>query len=404
MIFKVIKPFPSPLISNRGIDIDFPMLAGCLALLGLGLVMITSASSEVAAAQMGNPLYHMIRHIIYLVLGLVAACITMMIPIATWQRLGPWLLLSAFGVLLAVLVPGLGREVNGSMRWIGFGAFNVQPSEIAKVFVVMFLGGYLIRRQTEVRESWMGFLKPLIVLLPMAFLLLMEPDFGATVVMMGAAGAMLFLGGVGLFRFSLLVAGAVFAVVALVYAQPYRMARLVTFTDPWSDQFGSGYQLTQALIAFGRGGWFGVGLGNSVQKQFYLPEAHTDFVFSVLAEELGVVGSLCTVALFVFVCIRGMYIGMWAERAKQYFSAYVAYGLSFLWIGQFLINIGVNVGLLPTKGLTLPFLSYGGSSLVICCVCLGLLLRIEWEARHALGSEEVEFHESDFAEEAYHGR
>ncbi|WP_442964327.1 putative lipid II flippase FtsW [Pseudomonas sp. KNUC1026] len=404
MIFNIIKPYPSPLISNRGIDLDFPMLAGCLALLGLGLVMITSASSEVAAAQMGNPLYYMIRHIIYLVIGLGAAGVMMMIPIATWQRLGPLLLLAAFGLLIVVLVPGLGREVNGSMRWIGFGAFNVQPSEIAKVFVVLFLAGYLVRRQQEVRESWMGFLKPLIVLLPMAFLLLMEPDFGATVVMMGAAGAMLFLGGVGMLRFGMLVVGGVMAVVALVYAQPYRMARLTSFTDPWADQFGSGYQLTQALIAFGRGEWLGVGLGNSVQKQFYLPEAHTDFVFSVLAEELGLIGSLCTVALFVFVCVRGMYIGLWAEKAKQYFAAYSAYGLSVLWIGQFLINVGVNVGRLPTKGLTLPFLSYGGSSLVICCACLGLLLRIEWESRTHLGSEEVEFDESDFAEEPQHGR
>jgi cell division protein FtsW len=404
MIFGVIKPYPSPLISGRGIDVDFPMLAGCLALLGLGLVMITSASSEVAAAQSGNPLYMMIRHVIYLVLGLGACGVTLLIPIATWQRLGWWMLMGAFGLLIAVLVPGIGREVNGSMRWIGFSFFNVQPSEIAKVFVVIFLAGYLIRRQTEVRETWMGFFKPFIVLLPMAFLLLMEPDFGATVVMMGAAAAMLFLGGVGLFRFGLMVMLAVGAVFVLVQAQPYRMARLITFTDPWSDQFGSGYQLTQALIAFGRGQWLGVGLGNSVQKQFYLPEAHTDFVFSVLAEELGVVGSLCTVALFMFVCVRGLYIGLWAERAKQYFAAYVAYGLSFLWIGQFLINIGVNVGLLPTKGLTLPFLSYGGSSLVICCACLGLLLRIEWESRAALGSEETDFKESDFVEESPHGR
>jgi len=404
MIFGVIKPYPSPLISGRGIDVDFPMLAGCLALLGLGLVMITSASSEVAAVQSGNSLYMMTRHLIYLVLGLGTCGVTMMIPVATWQRLGWVLLLGAFGLLMMVLVPGLGREVNGSMRWIGFGAFNVQPSEIAKVFVVLFLAGYLIRRQTEVRESWMGFFKPFIVLLPMAGLLLMEPDFGATVVMMGAAAAMLFLGGVGLFRFTLMVVLAVAAVFVLVQAQPYRMARLITFTDPWSDQFGSGYQLTQALIAFGRGEWFGVGLGNSVQKQFYLPEAHTDFVFSVLAEELGVVGSLITVGLFVFVSIRGMYIGMWAERAKQFFGAYVAYGLSFLWIGQFLINIGVNVGLLPTKGLTLPFLSYGGSSLVICCASLGLLLRIEWESRNNMGSEEAEFNESDFAEDSHHGR
>ncbi|RXT94584.1 putative lipid II flippase FtsW [Pseudomonas syringae] len=404
MIFGVIKPYPSPLISGRGIDLDFPMLVGCLALLGLGLVMITSASSEVAAVQSGNTLYMMTRHLVYLLIGLGACGVTMMIPVATWQRLGWMMLLGAFGLLLLVLVPGIGREVNGSMRWIGFGAFNVQPSEIAKVFVVIFLAGYLIRQQQEVRESWMGFFKPFIVLLPMAGLLLMEPDFGATVVMMGAAAAMLFLGGVGLFRFSLMVVLAVASVVVLVQAQPYRMARLTNFTDPWADQFGSGYQLTQALIAFGRGEWFGVGLGNSVQKQFYLPEAHTDFVFSVLAEELGVVGSLITVALFLFVSIRGMYIGMWAERAKQFFGAYVAYGLSFLWIGQFLINIGVNVGLLPTKRLTLPFLSYGGSSLVICCASLGLLLRIEWESRNNMGSEEAEFKESDFAEETPHGR
>ncbi|PHN52456.1 putative lipid II flippase FtsW [Pseudomonas amygdali] len=404
MIFGVIKPYPSPLISGRGIDLDFPMLVGCLALLGLGLVMITSASSEVAAVQSGNTLYMMTRHLVYLLIGLGACGVTMMIPVATWQRLGWMMLLGAFGLLLLVLVPGIGREVNGSMRWIGFGAFNVQPSEIAKVFVVIFLAGYLIRQQQEVRESWMGFFKPFIVLLPMAGLLLMEPDFGATVVMMGSAAAMLFLGGVGLFRFSLMVVLAVASVVVLVQAQPYRMARLTNFTDPWADQFGSGYQLTQALIAFGRGEWFGVGLGNSVQKQFYLPEAHTDFVFSVLAEELGVVGSLITVALLLFVSIRGMYIGMWAERAKQFFGAYVAYGLSFLWIGQFLINIGVNVGLLPTKGLTLPFLSYGGSSLVICCASLGLLLRIEWESRNNMGSEEAEFKESDFAEETPHGR
>jgi cell division protein FtsW len=404
MIFGVIKPYPSPLISGRGIDVDFPMLAGCLALLGLGLVMIASASSEVAAAQSGNTLAMMIRHLVYLVLGLGACVVTMLIPVATWQRLGWLMLAGAFGLLVLVLVPGIGREVNGSMRWIGFGMFNVQPSEIAKVFVVIFLAGYLIRRQQEVRESWMGFFKPFIVLLPMAGLLLMEPDFGATVVMMGAAAAMLFLGGVGLFRFTLMVALAVGAVFVLVQAQPYRMARLITFTDPWSDQFGSGYQLTQALIAFGRGEWLGVGLGNSVQKQFYLPEAHTDFVFSVLAEELGVVGSLVTVGLFVFVSLRAMYIGMWAERAKQFFAAYTAYGLAFLWIGQFLINIGVNVGLLPTKGLTLPFLSYGGSSLIICCASLGLLLRIEWESRNNMGSEEAEFNESDFAEEPAHGR
>ena len=395
----IFQPYPSPLFSRRGVDMDFPLLAGCLALLGLGLVMITSASSEVAAAQSGTPLYHMVRHLVYVAIGLVAGGLTLLIPMSFWQNASWKLLIAGFVLLLLVLVPGIGREVNGSMRWIGFGMFNVQPSELAKVFAVIFLAGYLVRRQEEVRESWMGFFKPFVVLMPMAFLLLMEPDFGATVVLMGAAAAMLFLGGVGLFRFGLLVALAVAAVFVLVQAQPYRMARLTSFTDPWADQFGSGYQLSQALIAFGRGEWFGVGLGNSVQKQFYLPEAHTDFVFSILAEELGLVGALATVALFVFVTVRGLYVGLWAEKAGQFFAAYVAYGLSFLWIGQFLINIGVNVGLLPTKGLTLPFLSYGGSSLVVCCICLGLLLRIEWERRTQLGSEEIEFREEDFAED-----
>ncbi|MCG4451929.1 putative lipid II flippase FtsW [Pseudomonas sp. MMS21-TM103] len=396
-----LRPSPSPLFSRRGLDMDFPLLAGCLTLLGLGLVMIASASTEVAAVNVGSPLYYMIRHLIYLLVGLGAAIVVLLIPLETWQRLSGAALLAAFAMLVLVLVPGIGREVNGSMRWIGFGAFNVQPSEIAKLFVVIYLAGYLVRRQAEVRESWAGFFKPFVVLLPMAGLLLLEPDFGATVVMMGAAAAMLFLGGVGLLRFGLMVGLAVGAIFVLVQTQEYRLQRLITFTDPWADQFGSGYQLTQALIAFGRGEWFGVGLGNSIQKQFYLPEAHTDFVFAVLAEELGMLGALITVGLFVFVGVRALYIGLWAERAKQFFAAYIAYGLAFLWIGQFLINIGVNIGLLPTKGLTLPFLSYGGSSLVICCVSLALLLRIEWERRTQLGSEDADFTESDFFDEKH---
>ncbi len=389
---------PSPLNTRGGIDLDFPLLVGCLALLGLGLVMITSASSEVAAVQAGNTMYYMIRHLVYLVIGLMAAVFTLQVPISTWQRLSVPLLGFAAVLLVVVLVPGVGRQVNGASRWIGFGAFNVQPSELVKVFAVFYLASYLVRRQKQVRESWLGFINPFIVLMPLAALLLMEPDFGATVVMFGAAGAMLFLGGVGLLRFLLLVVAATGGVLVLIQ-DPYRWERITNFSNPWADQFGAGYQLSQALIAFGRGEWLGVGLGNSIQKQFYLPEAHTDFVFAVLAEELGMVGALLTVALFSFVVIRALYIGLWAEKTKQLFSAYVAYGLAMLWIGQILINIGVNIGLLPTKGLTLPFLSYGGSSLIICCVILGVLLRIEWEQRTALGSEEVEFSEADFKEE-----
>jgi len=396
---------PSPLHGGCGIDLDFPMLAGCLGLLGLGLVMITSASSEVAAALSGNTLYHMIRHLFYLVIGLGACVATLLVPMSIWQRNGARLLIAAFVLLILVLVPGIGREVNGAARWIGFGIFNVQPSELAKLFTVIFLAGFLVRRQDEVREKLMGFIKLMMVIGPMSGLLLLEPDFGATVVLVGASIAMLFLAGVNLLRFIPLVLGVLAAGVAVMTSQSYRMQRLTNFIDPWADQYGAGYQLSQALIAFGRGEWLGVGLGNSIQKQFYLPEAHTDFVFSVLAEELGLVGSLLTVALFVFVSVRALYIGLWAEKAKQFFAAYVAYGLAIMWIGQILINIGVNAGVLPTKGLTLPFLSYGGSSLVICCVMLGLLLRIEWESRTQLNSAEVEFQESDFAdEELNHGR
>ncbi|MDP3814698.1 putative lipid II flippase FtsW [Pseudomonas sp.] len=400
---------PSPLHTSRGIDLDFPLLAGCLALLGLGLVMITSASSEVAAALSGNPLYHMIRHLIYLVIGFAAGFITLLVPMALWQRFSGTLLLLAFVLLILVLLPGIGREVNGAKRWIGFGLFNLQPSELAKLFTVMFIAGYLVRRQEEVREKLTGFIKPMLVLGPIAVLLLAEPDFGATVVLVGSCIAMLFLGGINLLRFIPLVAGVLALGGLVMTSQAYRMKRLTNFLDPWAEQFGDGYQLSQALIAFGRGEWFGVGLGNSIQKQFYLPEAHTDFVFAVLAEELGMLGALITVGLFVFVSVRALYIGLWAEKAKQFFAAYVAYGLSFLWIGQVLINIGVNVGLLPTKGLTLPFLSYGGSSLVICCVSLALLLRIEWERRTQLGSDQVDFTESDFfeghgTEEARHAR
>lgn len=398
---------PSPLFSRRGFDVDFPLLAGCLLLLGLGTVMIASASSEVASVQTGNSFYNLTRHLIYVLLGLCATLVVLTIPLKIWQKYGAHLLIFAVVLLVAVLIPGIGRNVNGANRWIGVSFFNIQPSELGKLFVVIYLAGYLVRRKDQVRDTWAGFFKPFVVILPIAWLFLLEPDFGATVVMMGAALAMLFLGGVSMGRFLLMVLISIGAVIFLVLTQEYRMHRLMNFTDPFADQFGSGYQLSQSLIAFGRGDWFGLGLGNSIQKQFYLPEAHTDFVFAVLAEELGLVGSLCTVILFVFVGVRALLIGLHAEQDKQYFSAYTAYGIAILWIGQFLINVGVNVGLLPTKGLTLPFLSYGGSSLVICCVCLGLLLRIDWERRYPAPDISYEFSDKDFPEESLevkHGR
>lgn len=374
----------APLIGERRFDMDLPLLVGSLCLLALGLVMVSSASMEVAAGRLGDPLYYMNRQIVYLLIGLIAMAATLAVPVRLWEQFRFPLLFLGFALLLAVLIPGIGREVNGSWRWIAVGPINVQPSELAKLFAVVFLSGYLVHRQEEVKEQWFGFIKPFMVLGPMAWLLIIEPDFGATVVLMGAATGMLFLGGVGLFRF-LLLFGSLGGLAGLLVAfEPYRLQRLTGFLNPWEDPYGTGYQLTQALIAFGRGEWLGVGLGNSIQKQFYLPEAHTDFVFSVLAEELGMVGALAAFALLIFVAVRALYVGLWAERAGMMFSAYLAYGLAIMWCGQVLINVGVNIGLLPTKGLTLPFLSYGGSSLVVCCVSLGLLLRIDWERRQSL--------------------
>ena len=381
---STIKQAAAPLIGARRFDMDMPLLVAALCLLGLGLVMVSSASMEVAAGQLGNPLFYMIRQLVYVLIGFAALVFVLSVPIRLWEQFRFPLLFIGIALLIAVLIPGIGREVNGSWRWIAVGPINIQPSELAKLFAVVFLAGYLVHRQEEVKEGWFGFIKPFMVLSPMALLLIAEPDFGATVVLMGAAVGMLFLGGVGMFRFILLFGSIAILGAVLIVIEPYRLQRLTSFLSPWEDPFGTGYQLTQALIAFGRGEWLGLGLGNSIQKQFYLPEAHTDFVFAVLAEELGLLGALSAFGLLVFLGVRSLYIGLWAERAGRLFAAYLAYGLAIMWIGQILINVGVNVGLLPTKGLTLPFLSYGGSSLVVCCVSLGILLRIDWERRQAL--------------------
>lgn len=381
---STIMQSAAPLVGPRRFDMDMPLLVAALCLLGLGLVMVSSASMEVAAGQLGNPLFYMIRQLIYVLIGFAALVFVISVPIRLWEQFRFPLLFIGIALLIAVLIPGVGREVNGSWRWIALGPINIQPSELAKLFAVVFLAGYLVHRQEEVKEGWLGFIKPFMVLFPMALLLIAEPDFGATVVLMGAAVGMLFLGGVGLFRFVLLFGSIAILGGLLIVIEPYRLQRLTSFLNPWEDPFGTGYQLTQALIAFGRGEWLGLGLGNSIQKQFYLPEAHTDFVFAVLAEELGLLGALSAFGLLVFLAVRSLYIGLWAERAGRLFAAYLAYGLAIMWIGQILINVGVNVGLLPTKGLTLPFLSYGGSSLVVCCVSLGILLRIDWERRQAL--------------------
>jgi len=356
---------------------DATLLLAACALLVVGLIMIASASIDVADVRNGNPFHYVIRHGFFVVLGVIAGAIVYQLPTSLWQKAG-WLALSASLVML-VTVLIIGKEVNGSTRWIGLGTLNIQPSELTKLLLVSYLAGYLVRRRDEVMRTWWGFAKPMLVLMVVAVLLLMEPDFGATVVIGAAFLGMIFLSGAKLWQFILLIFGCLVAAWGLIYSSPYRLQRLTGYTDPWADQFGSGYQLTQSLIAFGRGDWAGVGLGNSIQKQFYLPEAHTDFVFAILAEEFGLIGTVLVVILFSVLVYRALMIGNLAERSNKLFSAYFAYGIGILLGVQAFINIGVNMGLLPTKGLTLPLVSYGGSSLIVSCMCIGVLARIYYE-------------------------
>jgi cell division protein FtsW len=298
-----------------------------------------------------------------------------------WEKISAQLLLFSLLLLSVVLVPGLGHSVNGSMRWIGIGPIGLQVSEFAKLAMIIYLGSYLVRRHEEVKNRIRGFLKPLLVIGVMAVLLLKEPDFGAMAVIVVTSLGMLFLAGVRIWQFIFLLLVAALILAVLAVSSPYRVERLTTFMNPWANAYASGYQLTQSLIAFGHGGWFGVGLGKSTQKLFYLPEAHTDFLFAVLAEELGLIGSLFIIGLYCLFVLRSLWVGLCAFKQKLYFSSYVAYGISIWLIIQAIINIGVNSGILPTKGLTLPLMSYGGSSMMIDCIAIMLLFRIDYETR-----------------------
>jgi cell division protein FtsW len=370
-----------PATVQRRFAWDEVLLALVAALSAGGFVMMGSASMDFAAEQFGNPFYHVIRHGIYLAAGIGVLLVTLRVPIAVWQQASQTLLIGGILLLAVLLVPGIGREVNGATRWIGFGLFNVQPSELMKLFFVLYLASYIQRRHEELAVSVFAIVTPLLLLGLVLLLLLLEPDFGAAVVIAGATLGMLFTGGARLLPFIAIVAIGLFLAGTLAVASPYRLQRLVTYLDPWADQFSSGYQLTQALIAFGRGEFFGVGLGNSVQKLFYLPEAHTDFVFAIIAEELGLVGGIFFIALFSGLVARILWISRLAAARQQHFAAHACIGIALLVAAQVFINIGVNAGLLPTKGLTLPFLSYGGSSLLILFAMIGLVLRVEHEAR-----------------------
>ena len=360
---------------------DKPLALLGLALLLVGLVAISSASIEYADWNYQDPWFHTQRHLIYLLLALTGATLVYRMPTGFWLDTGwVWLFL-ALALLILVLIPGVGREVNGSQRWLPLGPFTLQPSEFAKLAIVVYLAGYMVRREHEVRHEWQGFLKPMAVLFAATLLLMIEPDFGATVIVAGTAFGMLFLAGVKLGHFLIVLLGALVAMLVLVVSEPYRVQRLTAYTDPWAYHYNTGFQLTQSLIAFGRGEWLGVGLGNSVQKLFYLPEAHTDFVFAIWAEEMGFIGALLVIALYVGLIGRIFWVGRRALDRRNAFGAYVCYGVALIFSGQAFINMGVSSGLLPTKGLTLPFVSYGGTSLIVCCAMLALVLRIECDTR-----------------------
>jgi cell division protein FtsW len=359
--------------------IDPVIVAATLGLLLLGLVMVTSASVTVADRELGNAFWFLERQLSSAFVGCILAVVALMVPMSLWERSGPVLLAIAFLLIAVVLIPGLGHEVNGSRRWIRVGPLNFQPSELARVLLLAYVCGYVVRHQEELRTTMQGFFKPLAVLGVAGVLLLLEPDFGAAVVLCATGVAVLFLAGARWRDFLLVCAagGALIGVVAV--SSEYRIRRLTAFLDPWADPFNSGFQLTQSLIAIGRGEWFGVGLGSSVQKLFYLPEAHTDFVFAVLAEELGLVGVIATIGLILVLVFRSLRIARLAADAGMQFHACMAAAFG-IWLGlQSFINIGVNMGLLPTKGLTLPLFSYGRSSMLVTLAWIGLLLRVHHE-------------------------
>ena len=383
MISTVNTDFKNVVVRKRAVmTTDYWLVGALLALLAIGMVLVSSASITLADRHYGEPLYFLYRHLMFTALGAGLGLAAASLPLQRWQTLAPVLLLAAGVLLVAVLIPGLGHVVNGSRRWIGFGGLNFQPSELMKLCMVIFMAAYLARHSDAVRTSLQGFGKPLLLLLVVAGLLMLEPDFGATAVLAATVLGLLFLAGMRLWPFALLAGVIGTGLVTLALTAPYRLERLSSFMNPWADPFNSGFQLTQALIAFGRGGWFGVGLGGSVQKLNYLPEAHTDFVFAVLAEELGLAGSVLVIGLFALVIVRAWMIAARAERSGNAFAAYLAYGVA-LWMGlQAIVNIGVNMGVLPTKGLTLPLLSYGGSSQVITLIACALLLRVDYETRN----------------------
>jgi cell division protein FtsW len=357
------------------------------ALLALGLVMVYSAS--IATAEAGKftgyqPGYYLLRHTMFIMVGLFAGMVVFQVPLQTWQKISPYLFVLGVVLLVLVLIPGVGKSVNGSRRWLSLFVFNLQPSELMKLFAVLYAADYAVRKGAVKNSLIKAFMPMFVVMALVGTLLLLEPDMGAFVVICAIALGTLWLGGFNLKVFGLLMLALPAAFYVLIVSSPYRMHRVTSFMDPWADPYGKGYQLSHALIAFGRGEWLGVGLGASVEKLFYLPEAHTDFLLAVIAEELGFVGVSIVIMLFGWLIVRAFAIGRQSVMLDRQYAALVAQGIA-IWLGvQAMINIGVNMGVLPTKGLTLPFLSYGGSGIVVNCIAIAMLLRIDWENRRMM--------------------
>jgi cell division protein FtsW len=380
---RIDRRMPAP-------EYDESVVWTVLVLLTLGLVMVYSASiatAESARHTGGQASWYLVRHGAFLGASVIAGALAFQVPLRAWQRAAPWLFGAGVVLLAAVLVPGIGREVNGARRWLPLGVANLQPSELMKVAVVLYAADYTVRKHALMHSFRAGLAPMLGVMLVVGWLLLREPDFGAFVVICAIAMGTLFLGGMNGKWFAGLVGLAAVGFAVLVVSSPYRVQRIFGFMDPWSDSFGRGYQLSHSLIAFGRGEWLGVGLGGSVEKLHYLPEAHTDFLLAVIGEELGFVGVAAVVCLFAWLCLRAFAIGRRAALLERPFGALVAQGIA-VWLGvQAFINMGVNLGVLPTKGLTLPFMSFGGSALVANCVALAILLRVDYENRALMGGQ-----------------
>ncbi|RXZ44456.1 putative lipid II flippase FtsW [Crenobacter cavernae] len=370
---------------------DEALMWALALLLSVSLVMVYSASIAYAEADPDthNRFFYLIRHVMFLSVGMLGAVAAFQVPTAAWQKNASRLFIVGLVLLVAVLIPGIGKVVNGSRRWISLVVLNFQPSELMKFATVMYAADYTFRKSAKLYSFTQGFLPMLAAIVAVAFLLLMEPDFGALMVVMTIAMGILFLGGINLRIFGGLAVMAMMAIVLLIVTSPYRLKRVLGFMDPWEDPYGKGYQLSHSLIAIGRGEWFGVGLGGSVEKLFYLPEAHTDFIMAVISEEFGFFGILVVIGLYAWIVRRAFHIGVESKKLERYYQALVAQGIG-IWLGiQSFFNIGVNMGLLPTKGLTLPLMSFGGSAMLMNLVAVAVLLRVDWENRRIMRGYKV---------------